>query len=113
VPKALPSCPWSPLARGFVAGNRRRQDYGETSRAKTDDYAHQLYYQDSDFQTVDRITEVARQQGVSNAQIALAWLLGQPGVTAPIIWRQQARTIGRSGQGGEPKTEPRGVEELI
>ena len=77
--------PWSPLARGFVAGNRRREDYGETSRAKTDDYAHQLYYQDSDFQIVDRITEIARRRGVSNAQIALAWLLQQPDVTAPII----------------------------
>ena len=77
--------PWSPLARGFVAGNRRPEDHGDTSRAKTDDYAHQLYYQDSDFQIVDRITEVARRRGVSNAQIALAWLLHQPGVTAPII----------------------------
>jgi 1-deoxyxylulose-5-phosphate synthase len=77
--------PWSPLARGFVAGNRRPEDLGETSRAKTDDYAQKLYYQESDFKVVGRITEVARQRGVSNAQIALAWLLHQPGVTAPII----------------------------
>lgn len=77
--------PWSPLARGFIAGNRRREDYGETSRAKTDDYAHQLYYQDSDFHIVERVTELGRRRGVSNAQIALAWLLDQPGVTSPII----------------------------
>jgi 1-deoxyxylulose-5-phosphate synthase len=77
--------PWSPLARGFVAGNRRPEDLGETSRAKTDDYAQKLYYQESDFKVVECITEVARQRGVSNAQIALAWLLHQPGVTAPII----------------------------
>jgi aryl-alcohol dehydrogenase (NADP+) len=77
--------PWSPLARGFVMGNRRREDYGETVRAKTDEYAHRLYYQDSDFAMVDRITEIARKRGVSNAQVALAWLLHQPGVTAPIV----------------------------
>lgn len=77
--------PWSPLARGFVMGNRRPDRGGETVRAKTDAYAHGLYYQPSDFEMVDRITEVARNRGVSNAQIALAWLLSQPGVTAPIV----------------------------
>jgi 1-deoxyxylulose-5-phosphate synthase len=77
--------PWSPLARGFLAGNRSRQDYGETLRAKTDDYAQKLYYQDSDFEIVDRVSEIAAKRGVPNAQVALAWLLHQPGVTAPII----------------------------
>jgi aryl-alcohol dehydrogenase (NADP+) len=77
--------PWSPLARGFLAGNRRRGDYGETSRAKTDDFAHKLYYNDGDFAVVDRVGQTAQQRGVSHAQVALAWLLHQPGVTAPII----------------------------
>jgi aryl-alcohol dehydrogenase (NADP+) len=77
--------PWSPLARGFLAGNRRRGDYGETSRAKTDDFAHKLYYNDGDFAVVDRVGQIAQQRGVSHAQVALAWLLHQPGVTAPII----------------------------
>ena len=77
--------PWSPLARGFVMGNRRREDFGDTIRAKTDAYAHRLYYQPSDFIIVERITEVARRRGISNAQVALAWLLRQPGVTAPIV----------------------------
>ncbi len=77
--------PWSPLARGFLVGNRRRQDRGETLRAKTDDFAHRYYYQDSDFAVVDRVGEIAKKRGVSNAQVALAWLLHQPGVTAPII----------------------------
>jgi aryl-alcohol dehydrogenase (NADP+) len=77
--------PWSPLARGFLAGNRRKSDFGETTRAKTDDYAQKLYYQDSDFTVVDRLTTIAEQRGVSNVQVALAWLLHQPGVTAPII----------------------------
>jgi len=77
--------PWSPLARGFVTGNRRKQDKGDTTRAKSDDFAHQLYYRDSDFTVVQRVTEIASKHGVPNAQIALAWVLHQPGVTAPII----------------------------
>jgi aryl-alcohol dehydrogenase (NADP+) len=77
--------PWSPLARGFLAGNRRGKDRGETVRAKTDDYAHKLYYQESDFQVVERVTAIATQRGISNAQVALAWLLAQDGVTAPIV----------------------------
>jgi aryl-alcohol dehydrogenase (NADP+) len=77
--------PWSPLARGFLAGNRTKADHGETSRAKTDDFAHKLYYQDSDFAVVDRVTEIATKRGVSNAQVALAWVLAQPGITAPIV----------------------------
>ncbi|MBX9256089.1 aldo/keto reductase [Desmonostoc muscorum CCALA 125] len=77
--------PWSPLARGFLAGNRSKEDYGQTVRAKTDEFAHKLYYQDSDFQIVNRVVELAQKRGVKPAQIALAWLLHQPGVTAPII----------------------------
>jgi aryl-alcohol dehydrogenase (NADP+) len=77
--------PWSPLARGFLAGNRRKEDRGETVRSKTDEYAHKLYYQQSDFAVVDRLTEIAQRRGLSNAQIALAWILQKPGVTAPII----------------------------
>jgi 1-deoxyxylulose-5-phosphate synthase len=77
--------PWSPLARGFVMGNRRREDRGDTVRAKTDEYAHGLYYQESDFDVVDRITEIAKKRGISNAQVALAWVLQQPGITAPIV----------------------------
>jgi aryl-alcohol dehydrogenase (NADP+) len=77
--------PWSPLARGFLAGNRRRQDRGETSRARTDAYAHDMYYRDDDFVVVDRVSEIARKRGVSNMQVALAWILAQPGITAPII----------------------------
>ena len=77
--------PWSPLARGFLSGNRSRQDWGETARAKSDEFAHQMYYQESDFTVVERVVELAQQRGVTPSQIALAWLLHQPGVTAPII----------------------------
>jgi aryl-alcohol dehydrogenase (NADP+) len=77
--------PWSPLARGFLAGNRRREDHGETSRARTDDFAHSMYYADADFAVVERVGAVAAQRGVTHAQVALAWLLHQKGVVAPII----------------------------
>ena len=77
--------PWSPLARGFLAGNRRRQDKGETTRAKSDEFAHRLYYNDGDFAVVDGVSEIAGRRGVPNAQVALAWLLAQPGVTSPIV----------------------------
>ena len=77
--------PWSPLARGFLAGNRRKGDHGDTSRAKTDDFAHELYFSDADFAVADRVVELAKRQDVTPAQIALAWVMAQPGVTAPII----------------------------
>jgi aryl-alcohol dehydrogenase (NADP+) len=77
--------PWSPLARGFLAGNRSTESKGETTRAKTDDFAHKMYYQPSDFAVVDRLTEIAKKRNLSNAQVALAWILQQPGVTAPIV----------------------------
>ena len=77
--------PWSPLARGFLAGNRTKNKSGETQRAVLDDYAHQLYYQDADFQILDRVIQLARKKGCKPIQIALAWLLHKPGVTAPII----------------------------
>ena len=83
--------PWSPLARGFLAGNRERgagpdpKKGGETLRARTDEYARTLYYADSDFRVVDRVVEIARGRGVPPAQVALAWILRQPGVAAPII----------------------------
>lgn len=77
--------PWSPLARGFLAGNRTREKSGDTARAKTDKFAHEMYYQSYDFDIVDRVMECAKRKEAKPAQIALAWLLHQPGVTAPII----------------------------
>src|SRR5213595_3944262 len=77
--------PWSPLARGFLAGNRTREGWCETLRAKTDDYGQPLYYQDSDFDVVERVREVAGKHAVEPIQVALAWLLSKPAVTAPIV----------------------------
>src|SRR5450631_744321 len=64
--------PWSPLARGFLAGNRRTADRGDTVRAKSDEFAHQLYYTDADFTIADRVVELATERGVKPTQIALA-----------------------------------------
>jgi aryl-alcohol dehydrogenase (NADP+) len=77
--------PWSPLARGFLAGNRKRGSRTATLREETDTYGHGLYYADADYDIVDRVVAVANERGVSPAQIALAWMLGKPGVTSPII----------------------------
>jgi len=77
--------PWSPLARGFVVGNRTRDKKGDTIRSRSDGFAYQLYYQESDFAVADRVGEVAARTGLSRAKVALAWMLGKPYITSPII----------------------------
>jgi 1-deoxyxylulose-5-phosphate synthase len=77
--------PWSPLARGLLAGNRTRAGERLTTRARTDTFGDSLYRPEIDFAVVDRAAEVAAARGVPSAQIALAWLWHRPGVTAPII----------------------------
>jgi 1-deoxyxylulose-5-phosphate synthase len=77
--------PWSPLARGFLAGNRRQDDRGDTARGKTDDLSHRYYQGTADVAIADRAAELARRKGVKPAQIALAWLLSRPAVTSPIV----------------------------
>jgi aryl-alcohol dehydrogenase-like predicted oxidoreductase len=77
--------PWSPLARGLLAGNRTREGGRLTTRARTDAFGDSLYTPEVDFAVVDRAAEVAAARGVPTAQVALAWLLHRPGVTAPIV----------------------------
>jgi aryl-alcohol dehydrogenase-like predicted oxidoreductase len=77
--------PWSPLARGLLAGTRTREGERLTTRAQTDAFGDSLYTPEVDFAVVDRAAEVAKARGVSSAQVALAWLLHRPGVTAPIV----------------------------
>ncbi len=77
--------PWSPMARGFLAGNRTRGKSGDTARSKSDGFAHHLYYTDADFTIVDRVEETAQQVGCTPAQIALAWMLNKPHIASPII----------------------------
>jgi aryl-alcohol dehydrogenase-like predicted oxidoreductase len=77
--------PWSPLARGLLAGTRTREGEKLTRRARTDPFGDSLYDPEVDFAVVDRAAEVAEARGVPTAQVALAWLLHKPGVTAPIV----------------------------
>jgi 1-deoxyxylulose-5-phosphate synthase len=77
--------PWSPLARGILAGTRTRGGERLTIRAGSDQFTDYLYDQPTDFDVVERVAEVAGERGVPAAQIALAWLLHKPGVTAPIV----------------------------
>ena len=77
--------PWSPLARGLLAGTRTREGEKLTTRAQTDSFGDSLYTPEVDFAVVERVVEVAQERGVAPAQVALAWLLGKPGVTAPIV----------------------------
>jgi aryl-alcohol dehydrogenase-like predicted oxidoreductase len=77
--------PWSPLARGMLAGNRTAAGERLTTRAQTDQFAESLYVPELDFPVIDRAASVAESRGVPAAQVALAWLLHKPGVTAPIV----------------------------
>jgi aryl-alcohol dehydrogenase-like predicted oxidoreductase len=77
--------PWSPLARGLLAGNRTTAGERLTVRARTDQFADLLYVPELDYPVVDRAAEIAAVRGVPTAQLALAWLLAKPGVTAPIV----------------------------
>ena len=77
--------PWSPLARGFLSGNRKRGENNPTTRANQDEFARMMYYRDFDFDVVDAVVKVAQQRGVTPSQVALTWILQAPGVTAPII----------------------------
>jgi aryl-alcohol dehydrogenase-like predicted oxidoreductase len=82
--------PWSPLARGLRAGTRTREGERLTKRANTDTFGDTLYHPEVDFAVVDRVTEVAAERGIPSAQVALAWLLHKPGVTAPIVGATKA-----------------------
>ncbi len=77
--------PWSPLARGMLTGNRTRSGDKLTTRAQSDRFGDSLYKPEVDFDVVERADQVAAQRGVPTAQVALAWLLHKPGVTAPIL----------------------------
>jgi aryl-alcohol dehydrogenase (NADP+) len=77
--------PWSPLARGFLTKNRPKGGEGATVRGKSDNFAHSMYKEESDYAVVDQVSAIAAERGVSNAEVALSWLLHQRGVSAPIV----------------------------
>lgn len=104
--------PWSPLARGFLAGNRKREEHRPTTRAKSDEFAHSMYYQPQDFDVVDRVIEIAEEHSVRPAQIALAWLLHKPGITAPIIGASKMYQLEEAAAAVEIKLSAAEIERL-
>jgi len=104
--------PWSPLARGFLTGSRRRGGNPGTLRDETDGFAHEMYYRDEDFDVAEVNEEVARRRGVSPAQVALAWLLQQPGVTAPIIGASKMGHLEEAVAALEMRLSPEECQEL-
>ena len=104
--------PWSPMARGFFAGNRSKQGGGETVRAQTDDFAAMLYYRPEDFTVAERAWEVAKAHNVSGSQVALAWILSKPYVTAPIIGASQLEHLDQSIAALEIKLSPEEIKPL-
>jgi 1-deoxyxylulose-5-phosphate synthase len=104
--------PWSPLARGFLAGNRTADRSGETARSKSDSFAHQMYYEEADFQVLDRCIELANQRGVKPAQIALAWMLHKPGITAPIIGASKMYQLEEAAAATEIELSPEEIKRL-
>ncbi|MGI8840790.1 MAG: aldo/keto reductase [Caulobacteraceae bacterium] len=77
--------PWSPLARGFLAGGREKPGEGDTERARSDEFSPRLYYREPDHAVVAAVEKIAKARGVPNTQVALAWVLGKPAITAPIV----------------------------
>lgn len=104
--------PWSPLARGLLAGTRTRDGARLTTRAGSDSFAEHLYNHDSDFNVAERACEVAKERGVSSAQVALAWLLHKPGVTAPIVGSTKLHHIKEALEGEKLKLSDEEIKRL-
>jgi aryl-alcohol dehydrogenase-like predicted oxidoreductase len=104
--------PWSPLARGLLTGNRTRGGEKLTKRAQTDAFADNLYKPDIDFEVIERADEVAAERGLATAQVALAWLLHRPGVTAPIIGATKAEHLQDALAAEELSLSPEEMERL-
>ncbi len=104
--------PWSPLARGWLAGTRTREGERVTRRAETDAFQDQLYGRPGDFDVIDRLREVAGERGLPPAQVALAWLLHQPGVTAPIVGATKPEHLEDALAAAELQLEPGELERL-
>jgi aryl-alcohol dehydrogenase (NADP+) len=85
--------PWSPLARGFLAGGRAAPGEGNTERSRSDEFATGLYYREADHAVVEAVGAIAKARGVSNMQVALAWVLRHGAITSPIIGASKAYQI--------------------
>jgi aryl-alcohol dehydrogenase-like predicted oxidoreductase len=104
--------PWSPLARGFLAGNRKPgEGQGGTLRAQTDDFGRTLY-NDADYVVVQRVEEVAKERGVKPAQVALAWVLSKSAVSSPIIGASKAHHLDDAFAALSIKLNPEEIKRL-
>ena len=104
--------PWSPLARGFLTKNRPPGTEGATLRAKNDGFAQHLYKEAADYAVVDQVSAIAERRGVSNARVALAWLMHQPAVTAPIVGATQLSHIEEAVKATSLELSPEELEAL-
>jgi len=95
--------PWSPLARGFLAGGRAAPGEGNTDRARTDEFSQRLYYRPSDHKVVETLTQLARERGATNMQLALAWVLKNPAISSPIVGASKAHHLDDALKGLEIK----------
>lgn len=84
--------PWSPLARGFLAGNRPKDGSG-TLRGQTDTFSESYYGTDADYDVLDRLQDIAAAHSTSTARIAIAWMLHKRGIVAPIIGASKLKHI--------------------
>ena len=104
--------PWSPLARGFLTKNRPKGTEGATLRAQNDGFAQHLYKEAADHDVVDQVSSIAEKRGVSNAQVALSWLLHQPAVTAPIVGATRLEHIEDAVKAVDLELSPEEIETL-
>ena len=104
--------PWSPLARGFLAGNRTQDKSGPTTRARSDEYAHSMYYRKSDFAVLVALEDLAARKSTTPAQLALAWILHKPGVVAPIIGATKMSHLEQAVEALELTLSPEEIEFL-
>lgn len=111
--KGVAVIPWSPLARGLLAGARTgTADRGSTVRAATDDFGHTLYGQLGDAEVVDAVRAVAEERGVGPAEVSLAWLLSKPAVTAPIVGATKVAHLDAAVRAVELKLTPDEIARL-
>jgi 1-deoxyxylulose-5-phosphate synthase len=111
IDQELAILPWSPLARGFLAGSRNREG-GDTVRSKTDTYAREMYFAEEEFAVADAVARIARERGVQPAQIACAWVLQAPGVTAPIIGATRTEQLRELIGAADLKLTPEEIAQL-
>jgi aryl-alcohol dehydrogenase (NADP+) len=88
--------PWSPLARGFLAGGRAAPKEGNTERARTDDFSPRLYFREADHAVVEAVSQIAKARGLSNMEVALAWVLKNKAITAPIVGASKLGHLGEA-----------------